>query len=589
MADEEKYLGYLKRVTTDLRHARRRLRVAESREREPIAIVGMSCRYPGGVTSPEELWQLVADGRDGVGDFPTDRGWATGGGDYRREGGFVLDAGDFDARLFGISPREALTMDPQQRLTLEACWEAVERAGINPQGLHGDQVGVFMGAPVSGYGLGAADLPAGSDGHLLTGTAGSVVSGRVAYALGLEGPAVTIDTACSSSLVALHLAAQALRQGECSMALAGGVTVITSPGIFAEFDNQGGLAGDGRCKPFADAADGTGWSEGVGVLLVERLSDARRKGHPILAVVRGSAVNSDGASNGLTAPNGPSQERVILQALANARLGPDDVDVVEAHGTGTRLGDPIEAQALIAAYGQDRDRPLWLGSVKSNIGHTQAAAGAAGLIKMVMAMRHDTMPRTLHVDAPSSHVDWTAGAVELLTEARPWAPGDSPRRAGISSFGVSGTNAHVILEEAPSATVPAEDEFGDTDGEPAPQLAEAAPVVEAPAVLPWVLSARTPEALRAQAGRLREFVLARPDLRPVDVGSTLVASRASLEHRAVVVGSDLASFAAALAEVDAGSGGSGRTAFLFTGQGAQRIGMGAGLVGRFPVFAEVFD
>ncbi|SCG79465.1 Acyl transferase domain-containing protein, partial [Micromonospora humi] len=590
VADEEKYLGYLKRVTTDLRHARRRLRVAESREREPIAIVGMSCRYPGGVTSPEELWQLVADGRDGIGGFPTDRGWATGGGDYRREGGFVLDAGDFDARLFGISPREALTMDPQQRLTLEACWEAVERAGINPQSLHGDQVGVFMGAPVSGYGLGAAELPAGSDGHLLTGTAGSVVSGRVAYALGLEGPAVTIDTACSSSLVALHLAAQALRQGECSMALAGGVTVITSPGIFAEFDNQGGLAGDGRCKPFADAADGTGWSEGVGVLLVERLSDARRKGHPILAVVRGSAVNSDGASNGLTAPNGPSQERVILQALANARLGPADVDVVEAHGTGTRLGDPIEAQALLATYGQDRpeDRPVRLGSIKSNIGHTQAAAGAAGLIKMVMAMRHDTMPRTLHVDAPSSHVDWTAGAVELLTEARPWAPGASPRRAGISSFGVSGTNAHVILEEAPSATAPVEDEFGDDDGESAPSVAEARPVVEAPSVLPWVLSARTPEALRAQAERLRAYALARPELRPVDVGAALVSSRASLEHRAVVVGSDLASFAAALAEIEGGLV-AGRTAFLFTGQGAQRVGMGAGLASRFPVFADVFD
>ncbi|MEU4626874.1 type I polyketide synthase, partial [Actinoplanes sp. NPDC023801] len=600
MADEEKYLDYLKRVTTDLRHARRRLRAADAREREPIAIVGMSCRYPGGVDSPGELWRLVAEGRDAIGGFPADRGWDTDPAGYRREGGFVHDAGEFDARLFGISPREALTMDPQQRLTLEACWEAVEHAGINPQSLHGDQVGVFMGAPVSGYGLGAADLPPGADGHLLTGSAGSVVSGRVAYTLGLEGPAVTIDTACSSSLVALHMAAQALRQGECTMAFAGGVTVITSPGIFAEFDNQGGLAADGRCKPFADAADGTNWSEGVGVLLVERLSDARRRGHPVLAVVRGSAVNQDGASNGLTAPNGPSQERVILQALANARLSPSDVDVVEAHGTGTRLGDPIEAQALLATYGQGRpgERPLRLGSIKSNIGHAQAAAGVAGLIKMVMAMRHDTMPRTLHVDAPSSHVDWTAGSVELLTEARPWTAGGAPRRAGVSSFGVSGTNAHIIIEEAPSVTASTDDDLADEDGDSAtaPAAADAVvpAVVEAPPALPWVLSARTAEALRAQAGRLREFVLESPELRPLDVGSSLVTSRASLEHRAVVVGSGTVALTAALAEIEEGHGATGvvtpgRTAFLFTGQGAQRIGMGTGLAARYPVFAEAFD
>ncbi|WP_141747476.1 type I polyketide synthase, partial [Streptomyces nanshensis] len=535
---------------------------------EPIAVVGMGCRYPGGVSTPEELWQLVAEGREGISGFPTDRGWDLDAIDSTaREGGFLSDPASFDAEFFGIAPREAVVMDPQQRLLLETSWEAFERAGISQDALRGSQTGVFMGTTAQDY----ADLLASSTEdvglYATTAFAASVLSGRISYLLGLEGPAVTVDTACSSSLVAMHLASQALRQGECDLALAGGVAVMSTPSGFAAFTSQGGLAPDGRCKAFSDAADGTGWSEGAGVVLLERLSDAQRKGHNILAVLRGSAINQDGASNGLTAPNGPSQQRVIRQALENAGLSPSDVHAVEAHGTGTSLGDPIEAQALLATYGQEREHPLRLGSIKSNIGHPQGAAGVAGVIKMVMSLREGLLPKTLHADEPSGNVDWSAGAVELLTEAADWPEADGPRRAGVSAFGVSGTNAHVILEQAPEVeAASAEDQVVDGGRS------------LVPAVVPWVVSGRSEAALGAQLDALSSFVAARPEYSRVDVGFSLAASRSVFEHRAVLLASDEGVVEAARGVA---SSDPGVLAVVFSGQGSQRLGMGRELYERF--------
>ncbi|MFF0530970.1 SDR family NAD(P)-dependent oxidoreductase [Nocardia amikacinitolerans] len=605
-SNEERLSRYLRKLTGDLRAAKKHIQNLEERAGEPIAIVGMSCRYPGGVETPAQLWDLVASGTDAVGPFPADRGWDLDrlfdtdpdapGTIYTREGGFLGAAGHFDAAFFGIGPRAAEAMDPQQRLFLEAAWEALEDAGIDPVTLRGSDTGVFAGVIHQDYGprVGSPGLTAESEGHVYLGVSASVLSGRVAYTFGFKGPTLSVDTACSSSLVALHLACQALRQGETSLALVGGVTVMSDPTLLIAFARQGALSPDARCKAFAAAANGTGFSEGLGMLAIERLSDARRHGHQVLAVIRGSAVNQDGASSHLTAPNGPSQEKVIAQALASAGLAPADVDVVEAHGTGTTLGDPIEARALIAAYGRDRaGEPLRIGSLKSNIGHTSAAAGVGGVIKMVQAFRHETLPATLHVDAPTPHVDWSAGSVRLLTTAEPWPAGERVRRAGVSSFGASGTNAHVILEEAPAAE--------EALAEPADDTTDRGAQAVAAGVAPWLLSAKTEDALRAQATKLRQWVTENPGTPVEDIGYSLLTTRARLDWRAAIVADDreaMLAGLAALAEhgtastvggVTAGQAAPRKAAFLCTGQGAQRVGMGRELYEAFPVFAVAVD
>ncbi|MGX6606763.1 type I polyketide synthase [Micromonosporaceae bacterium Da 78-11] len=595
MASEDKLREYLKRVTVELSDARRRLTEVEESRHEPIAIVGMACRFPGGVTSPEGLWDLVDAQVDAIGEFPTDRGWDLEGlydpdpdalgASYTRHGGFLYDAGDFDAGFFELSPRAALVTDPQHRLFLETAWEAFERTGVDPASMHGTRTGVFAGTMYNDYALrfnGAA--PPGLEGMVMVSNAPSVLSGRISYQFGLEGPAVTLDTACSSSLVAVHLAVQALRAGECELALAGASTVMATPDSYVEFCRQRALSPDGRCRAFSSSAAGAAWSEGVGTLVLERLADAQRNGRRILAVIRGSAINQDGKSNGMTAPNGPAQERVIRAALADAGLDTRDVDAVEGHGTGTNLGDPIEVQALIATYGQNRlpDRPLWLGSVKSNLGHTQATAGIAGVIKMVQAMRHGVLPATLHVEQPTTHVDWSAGSVRLLTEPREWQRDGRPRRSGISSYGISGTNAHLIIEEAPDA---ADHPTGPSTNHPGPYA--------------WAVTAPSRESLRTQAARLHAFVTASPGVRPADIAFSLANGRARFRHRLVAFGADRKALLANLddylrddvtAEVAAGlAQDPAKVAFLFTGQGGQRLGMGRDLYAAYPAFAAAFD
>ncbi|MEU3964829.1 type I polyketide synthase, partial [Streptomyces buecherae] len=600
--DVAKLRDYLKRVTVDLRKANRRLQEVDERAREPIAIIGMGCRYAGGVGTPEDLWRVLAEGRDTIGPFPTDRGWdldrlfddAHGGGSATREGGFLDDAAGFDAEFFGIAPREALAMEPQQRLLLETSWSALEHAGIDPSGLEGVRAGVFVGRNYHEYGSPLEAAPDAVRGHLVTGAVASVASGRIAYTLGLTGPAITIDTACSTSLMTLHLAIQSLRSGESDLALSGGATVMHTPGPFAEFTKQGAVATDGRCKAFGAGADGMGLAEGAGILVLERLSDARRNGRHVLAVVRGSSANQDGASNGLAAPNGPAQQRVIRAALSNAGLATGDIDAVEAHGTGTALGDPIEAHALLATYGQGRpdDRPLWLGSVKSNIGHTQAAAGVAGTIKMVQALRHEHLPKTLYAEDASPHVDWSSGAVRLLTKARPWQTTDRPRRAAVSAFGISGTNVHVILEEAPASEHAPAAGDGAADGTPAVRATTVTARQDGPVVIP--LAARQAPALRAYAQHVHAYLTERPDCQLSGISRAL-ARRPAFDHRAAIVATDRAELLAGLESLAegaphpslvSGTAQPGKTVFVFPGQGSQWLGMGTQLAQQSDVYAD---
>jgi acyl transferase domain-containing protein/thioesterase domain-containing protein len=578
--DDQKTVEYLRRVILELHRTRDRLSEMQARTTEPIAIIGMGCRYPGGVASPYALAELLETGTDAISLLPDDRGWDPSGIRSTRYGGFVENVADFDATFFNISPREAMAMDPQQRILLEVAWELFEDAGIVPGSLQGSDTSVFLGVMYQDYGSILQSPPEDLKGFWGTGSAGSVASGRLAYFFGLEGPAVTIDTACSSSLTAIHLACQALRQGETSLAISGGATVMSTPNAFIDFEAKGGLSPDGRCKSFGSRADGTGWAEGVGLVLLERLSEACRNGHYVHALVRGSAINQDGASNGLTAPNGPSQERVIRLALDSAGLAPSDVDAVEGHGTGTVLGDPVEAQALLATYGRGRSpaRPLWLGSLKSNIGHTQAAAGVAGVIKVAMALQREVLPATLHAGEPSHEVDWSRGGVRLLSDTVAWPGGGRPRRAGVSSFGISGTNAHVIIEEAPPV--------------------EGGPRAGSTAWGPWVVSAGTHAGVRLQAAKLRTHLDVHTELEAIDVAWSLATTRAALSHRAAVVGADrpaLMSGLAALAEdlpapnLVQGVASGGALVFTFTGQGSQRSGMGRDLIATYPVFAEAFE
>ena len=594
MADEEKLRQYLKKATGELQHTARRLHEAELKDSEPVAIVGMGCRFPPDLRSAADLWRFVAGEGDGISSFPDDRGWGDvgvpgGGVDAKPaptagHGGFVAGADQFDAEFFGIGEHEALAMDPQQRLLLETAWQAVEHAGLDPLGLRGTQTGVYAGVSYCNYTAGAeAVLPAGVEDQLIVGGTPSTTTGRVSYVMGLRGPAVSIDTACSSSLVAVHLACQGLRRGDCELALAGGVTIMATPNVIVEFGRRGALAGDGRCKPFAAAADGMGFGEGAGLLVLERLSVAQRNGHSVLAVIRGSAVNQDGATNGLTSPSRSAQEAVIRQALADARLTPDQVDAVEGHGTGTALGDSIEAEAVIATYGEIRssDRPLRLSSVKSNIGHTQTASGVASIIKMVMSIRAGTHARTLHIDQPSTYVDWSGGTVALTTESIPWPADGRPRRAGVSSFGISGTNAHLILEEPTAA-----------DGESAPTPHDADGVS-----IPWVLSAKSEPALRAMAVELGDFLAAQPTA-IAEVGISLARTRAGFKHRAVSVGTSVGEHLATLAALAHGEDAPGlitgavnaaKTAVVFTGCEPGIDDSTRRLAARFPAFAEAHD